>query len=99
MSTLTSTSTDTEVIAAYDDNASWYEDASVAKARAFVTACTFLIRRIPTTWQENNTMAQFDPKVIGTEKEAAIDWLATNDTDRALNQPTYSDFRNFRRDC
>ena len=47
MSTLSSASTLTEVEAAYDDNASYAEDASVAKAKAFVTACRFLIRRLP----------------------------------------------------
>lgn len=47
MSTLDSDSTDTEVWAAYDDNASYLEDASVVKARAFITACTFLMRRLP----------------------------------------------------
>lgn len=45
MSTLTSASTDTEVEAAYDSNASYLEDRSSSKCGAFITACIFLLRR------------------------------------------------------
>lgn len=41
MATLSSTSTLAEVLAAYRDNASYEEDGSVAKARAFITAVRF----------------------------------------------------------
>ena len=47
MATLSSNSTDAEVWAAYDDNASYDEDGSRAKALAFVTACRILRRRLP----------------------------------------------------
>ena len=47
MATLSSNSTDAEVWAAYDDNASYEEDASRAKALKFVTACRILRRRLP----------------------------------------------------
>lgn len=47
MSTLSSTSTDAEVWAAYDDNASYEEDGSRTKAQAFITACRLLARRLP----------------------------------------------------
>ena len=47
MATLSSNATDAAVWAAYDDNASFEEDASRAKALAFVTACRILRRRLP----------------------------------------------------
>ena len=47
MATLSSNSTDAEVWAAYDDNASYEEDGSRTKALAFVTACRILRRRLP----------------------------------------------------
>lgn len=47
MPSLTSASTLAQVEASYDDNASYAEDASVAKAKAFVTACRILLRRLP----------------------------------------------------
>ncbi|MFQ5505316.1 MAG: hypothetical protein ACE5F1_11015 [Planctomycetota bacterium] len=36
-----------DINAEYDDNASYEEDGSVAKCRAFITALRFLIRRTP----------------------------------------------------
>lgn len=45
MATLSSSSTDTEVRAAYDDNGGYVEDASPTKAAIFITACRLLIRR------------------------------------------------------
>ena len=89
-------STDEEVFAAYDDNASYLEEDSVAKGRAFQTACIILIRRIPTTVQENNSMAQFDPKLIANQLEEVRDWLASNDTARSGSSSRLSDLRNFR---
>ena len=47
MATLSSNSTDAEVWAAYDNNASYEEDVCRAKALAFVTACRILRRRLP----------------------------------------------------
>ena len=47
MATLSSNSTDAEVWAAYDDNASYEENGSRTKALAFVTACRILRRRLP----------------------------------------------------
>ena len=45
MSTLSSSSTDAQVLASYDDSASYFEDGSVAKAKAMITAGTILLRR------------------------------------------------------
>ena len=47
MSSLSSTSTLAEINAAYADNASYLEDNSPAKARAFVTACRLLVLKLP----------------------------------------------------
>jgi hypothetical protein len=47
MATLNGNSTDAEVWAAYDDNASYEEHGSRTKALALVTACRVLWRRLP----------------------------------------------------
>ena len=47
MSVLTSASTWDEVYDAYLDNASYLEDGSAAKARAFTTACRLLLLLLP----------------------------------------------------
>jgi hypothetical protein len=43
MATLDSTSTLSEILAAYADNASYAEDGSATKARSFITACRLLL--------------------------------------------------------
>jgi len=47
MSTLSSSSTDAQVLAAYDGNASYEEDGCRAKADSFITACRILRNRLP----------------------------------------------------
>jgi len=44
VSALSSSSSFADVVAAYEDNASWEEDGDLAKAKAFITACRFLLR-------------------------------------------------------
>ena len=95
MSTLTSTSTNTAVFAAYDDNASYEEDGSRTKALAFLTACHFLIRRRPTRRADNGRELQFDEQGIREEMNAARRWLAVNpaNTTPAIR---YGDLQNIR---
>jgi len=47
MSTLNSASTLADIKASYADNASYAEDGSPAKARAFITACRLLLLKLP----------------------------------------------------
>lgn len=82
MSTLNSSSTLAEINAAYDDNASYYEDNSVAKARAFVTACTMLIRRLCNSVQRGDSQLQKNVADLREERKTAEEFLATADTDR-----------------
>lgn len=78
MSTLTSSSTDAEVEAAYDDNSSWYEDGSVAKAKAFVTACRILIRRCATAMYHGANRVEFDIPLLRAELEQAAAFVQAN---------------------
>jgi hypothetical protein len=80
MSTLSSTSTDTEVWAAYDDNASYFEDGSVAKAKAFSTAVRILLRRLPAESGTREGNVRFDLATLRKELEEARDWLIANDS-------------------
>jgi hypothetical protein len=71
MSALTSTSTDAQVFAAYDDNASYAEDNSPAKARAFITACRILLRRVPKETGTREAHLTLTPDLIQKEMQAA----------------------------
>ena len=77
MSDLSSSSTLAEVQAAYDDNASYEEDSSIAKARAFVTACRLLLRRVPSLMRDGEKHEiQVDLKNIQAEMQRAQRWIA-----------------------
>lgn len=75
MSTLTGTSTEAQCWATYDDNASYEEDSSVTKARAFITACRILIRRRPTAIGRGERSTSLES--LREELKAAQSWLET----------------------
>ena len=68
MSTLGSSSTLAEVQAAYDDNASYREDADTTKAAAFITACSILMRRIPRS-AESGGRERIEHELVRIENE------------------------------
>jgi hypothetical protein len=101
MSALTSTSTDAQVFAAYDDNASYAEDNSPAKARAFITACRILLRRVPKETGTREAHLTLTPDLIQKEMQAAQDWVSANpDTSgsgaSSGGSVTRANFNNFR---
>lgn len=78
MSALSSASTDQQVWNAFDDNASFEEDASPTKAAAFVTACLILLRRRPQSMGGDGHTVAFEPGAIRGELDRARRWLATH---------------------
>lgn len=84
MSTLTSSSTRAEINAAYLDNASYEEDGSVAKAKAFITACRFLLLPKVTPARsmgpDGGGQVEFNLDVVRAEMQAAQLYVAANDT-------------------
>jgi hypothetical protein len=97
MSVLTSASTDVQVWAEYDNNASYVEDNSVAKARAFITAVLILLRRTPSGMLKGSNSLNFNVEVLQRQLDEARRWLEGRDSD-ALPGPsvTRPDFRRFR---
>lgn len=80
MSTLSSASTNAQVEAAYDDNASYAEDASVTKAKAFITACRIILRRKSGRSGKSGAFVEFDRNLIRQELQAAQAYVSANDT-------------------
>lgn len=95
-STLTSTSTDAEVWASYDDNASYEEDSSRAKALAFVTACRILLRRRPNRVVKEGEEIEFNDRAITQELNDVRQWLSLNPSTSAGAGVHYADLRDFR---
>jgi hypothetical protein len=96
MSTLSGASTLAQVKAAYDDNASYEEDASAAKCRAFVTAGRILLRRVPKRAVHGGRGAgeeiEIDPVVLRDEVTEARRWLARNPGAAGTDHVIYADF-------
>lgn len=98
-STLNSSSTFEDIEASYIDNASYAEDASVTKAKAFITACRILLLKLPAEGQQSNRFrGRFDEnlKQISNEMDEAKAWLSANDTTRQPGKVIHADFSNFR---
>lgn len=95
MSTLTSSSTDAEVWAAYDDNASYEEDASRTKCLAFITACRILIRRRAVRLNRADQGKDFDAEGLHAEMSRARSWLQLHPASDTASV-RYGDLENFR---
>lgn len=66
-----------EVKAAYFDNASYEEDASATKARAFITACRFLLIMLPKrAMHANRNEIELEPAQLRNQLLEAKAWLA-----------------------
>jgi len=76
MSTLSSTSTYAEVLAAYDNGASYAEDNSTSKAASFETACRILLRREPVQTGRAGSAIVLDKQSIREELQRVRSWLA-----------------------
>lgn len=95
MATLNSQSTIEEIIAAYRDNASYEEDGSVAKARAFATAVRFLLgmpKRERKGGQGAGAEAEYDTEVLERQLNDALEYVSTNGTDRPTLDVDFTDF-------
>lgn len=101
MSSINSSSTIAEVEASYDDNASYAEDNSPAKCRAFMTACRMLLRRYPRMTGTAQQHTHFNPDLLQKELETAQAWLEANDTQAPqasgprITRVSFEQFREF----
>lgn len=95
-STLLASSTDAEIWAAYDNNASYQEDVSRTKAEAFITACRILARRLPmSAGRDGQSVSRESLREEGIQ---AVAWLAANpgSSGGGSTRVRFGDFRNFR---
>jgi hypothetical protein len=67
-----------EVADAYLDNADFEEAGSVAKAKAFVTACVRLLVLLPASASDQGSAQSFDQKEIQANKQRAQAYIAAN---------------------
>lgn len=97
MATLNSASTRDEMLAAYNDNASYSEDGDAAKARAFITACRCLLMKTPRRVARGGPASEeieMEPRLLMDQIEEARRWLSVNASQR--ESVAFSDFSDFR---
>lgn len=80
MSTVSSASSLAQVRAAYEDAASYEEDASVPKARAFITAANVLMLRLSSEAAEGSERVRLDENLrqLSQAIDNARKWIASN---------------------
>lgn len=97
---LSSASTDQQVIDAYGDNADWDQAASATKAAAFVVACRHLLLRLPRLASQGSAQVAFSPDLIRKEMAAAQAYAAAalsgTGSGTGAVSARYADFRGFR---
>lgn len=94
MAALSSSSTDQEVWNAYDDNAAYDVDSSIAKAKNFIEACRILLRRRPNRVGVGSQSVDFES--VRQELDDAREWLALNNTSANGGSVRHLSFRNLR---
>lgn len=98
MAVLSSASTFEDVVAEFMDSMSYREDADVAKASRFVTACTYLIVLRPNASTKARTSFAFDAAEIRRLLEDARQFVgAKSATSRAQRRVLQVDCTGFRR--
>lgn len=98
---LTSASTLTEINAAYDDNATYDLDADTDKAKSFIQACRFLLRRVADEIQAGGgERIQTKYEKIQAALDAALAWYRANSTtttdsrfDGSVTHVTFNELR------
>ena len=98
MATLNSASSLDDVQASYADSASYHEDGSPAKARAFITACRLLLLLLPKRASRGGRAQgeeiELDPRLLAEQITEAKRFLSES-ADRTVPPNTFS-FQSFR---
>jgi len=94
---LTSSSTLSEIEAAYIDNSDWRDgDGDITKARAFAQACRVLLLKYNTSVSGGGASFSRDLGNLRAQLDEAVEWLGANDTDTSGGGVSVFDTRDAR---
>lgn len=79
MATLSSFSTFAEIEAEYMDTASYHETDDASLARRFVTACRFLLLKLPKALSSEPGAVNHNPELIRDELKSAKEFIDVHD--------------------
>jgi len=86
-----------EIAAAYLDSCTYFEDSSVAKARAFVSACTAMLARGIRRIEYEGAMLELDPNTLralaNDAKAYAAQHAAVESGGSGVIYPNFRDLR------
>lgn len=94
---LDSSSTLDQIKDAYADNASYAEDGSATKAKAFITACRLLLLKLPNVASKGGESLEFDRSLLRDQIEDASRFVAANDTGTGTGRVGILSVRGFSR--
>ena len=77
---LSSTSTDAEVRAAYEDNADYDVEASPTKAKLFIQACRIRLSRMQDEVAHGDVRVRESYEKFANQLKSAVTWWQSNDT-------------------
>ena len=98
MGSLSSASTDAQVQAQYDNNASYADDNSLAKAKLFREAVCIMIGRWPATMTKGQNHLTMPIRQLQQQLEEVTKWINARDLNSRVGPDRiYSDFRSMRR--
>lgn len=94
MALLTSASTISQIIAAYDDNSAYDINNSVTEAGQFVQACRMLLTRRAQRSQFGGEETELpDLRHVADQLKTAMQFLSTNTQGGGVRHPILTDFR------
>ena len=96
---LSSSSTLTEVIAAYRDNALYDVDSDTTAARTFIHACRMLkvmVMKSQSAGGQGGHAQEFDTEQLAKEEAKAEAWLDANTAEDSGSRYVHADFRDYR---
>lgn len=101
MSTLNAASTRADVLSAYANNASYEEDASIDKCRAFITAVRILLSpkhlvKRTAHGGRSGEEVELDLTILRQELQDAREWLAAAGAAEDGSAVIHADFTGFR---
>ncbi len=90
-----STSTFAEVEVAYDDNAGYDVNGSVAECKLFIVAGRILVRRLNEHTKQGDDESKKRSKAIQDSIDIAVKWWNTNDSSALSTSKSTTNFKAF----
>lgn len=83
--TITSASTQADIVGEYLDNLSYDLNSSASQCKLFIAACRALLVMHPSNWEQSGSRIQFNAELWSQQLNEAQNWLSANGTGSQSN--------------